>query len=335
MSISLEQFVENLIRSGLLSAAELAAFQESFPPEKKPYDAQGLARELNRAGKLTKYQAAQVYHGKTRGLLLGDYVVLDRIGAGGMGEVFKARHRTMDRTVAVKVLPAKAMRSGQAVERFHREVKAAAKLDHPNIVTAHDAREAEGIHFLVMEYIDGQDLAHVLADRGPLPVEEAVGYVIQAARGLEYAHSEGVVHRDIKPGNLLLDQRGTVKVLDMGLARIREGTGSFFAEKGACPPTPPATAPDALTQSGQVMGTYDYMAPEQAQDTHSADHRADIYSLGCTLFRLLTGRKPYVRDTHVQVLLAHCQEPVPSLCEVREDMPPRLDAVSQKMLAKS
>ncbi|MFH1919610.1 MAG: serine/threonine-protein kinase, partial [Planctomycetota bacterium] len=215
MAASLEQFVENLIASGLFVAAELAAFQESFPPEKKPYDAQALARELNRAGKLTQYQAAQVYQGKTTGLLLGDCVVLDRIGAGGMGEVFKARHRTMDRTVAVKVLPAKAMQSKQAVERFHREVKAAARLDHPNIVTAYDAGEAEGIHFLVMQYVEGQDLAHVVAGRGPLPVEEAVGYVIQAARGLEYAHRQGVVHRDIKPGNLLLDSEGTVKVLDM------------------------------------------------------------------------------------------------------------------------
>ncbi|MFH1922608.1 MAG: serine/threonine-protein kinase, partial [Planctomycetota bacterium] len=324
MPIPLGQFVENLIQSGLFSAAELAAFQDRLPPEKRPKDAQGLARELNRAGKLTKYQAAQVYQGKTRGLLLGDYVVLDRIGAGGMGEVFKARHRTMDRTVAVKVLPAKAMRSGQAVERFQREVKAAAKLTHSNIVTAFDAGEADGIYFLVMEHIDGQDLAHVVAERGPLPVGEAVEYVIQAARGLEYAHRQGVVHRDIKPGNLLLDSEGTVKVLDMGLARMDRPA------RAADP-----TAPDALTQSGQVMGTYDYMAPEQAQDTHSADHRADIYSLGCTLFRLLTGRKPYVGETPVQILLAHCQEPVPSLCDVREDVPPRLDAVSQKMLAKN
>ncbi|MFH1924059.1 MAG: protein kinase, partial [Planctomycetota bacterium] len=324
MAVSLEQFVDNLIQSGLFSAAELAAFQESLPSEKRPKDAQGLARELNRAGKLTKYQAAQVYQGKTKGLVLGDYVILDEIGHGGMGQVFKAQHRTMDRTVAVKVLPAKAMRSEQAVQRFHREMKAAARLEHPNIVTAHDAGQADGIHFLAMQYVDGQDLAHVVADRGPLPVEEAVGYVIQAARGLEYAHRQGVVHRDIKPGNLLLDSEGTVKVLDMGLARMDRPA------RAADP-----TAPDALTQSGQVMGTYDYMAPEQAQDTHSADHRADIYSLGCTLFRLVTGRKPYVGETPVQILLAHCQEPVPSLCDLREDVPPELDAVSQKMLAKS
>ncbi|MFH1924545.1 MAG: serine/threonine-protein kinase, partial [Planctomycetota bacterium] len=255
---------------------------------------------------------------------LGPFRLLEQIGQGGMGRVYKAWHRTMERTVAVKVLPAKAMQSEQAVERFHREVKAAARLDHPNIVTAYDAGQAEGVHFLAMQYIDGQDLSRVVAERGALPVEEAVDYVIQAARGLEYAHSEGVVHRDIKPGNLLLDQRGTVRVLDMGLARMDQPARA----------TDP-TAPDALTQSGQVMGTYDYMAPEQAQDTHSADHRADVYSLGCTLFRLLTGRKPYHGDTPVQILLAHCQEPVPSLCEVREDVPPQLESVFRKMLAKA
>ncbi|MFH1919191.1 MAG: protein kinase [Planctomycetota bacterium] len=324
MAVSLEQFVENLIRSGLFSAAELAAFQNKLAPEKRPKDAQGLARELNRAGKLTKYQAAQVYQGKTRGLVLGDYVILDEIGHGGMGQVCQAWRRERDRTVAVKVLPAKAMQSPQAVERFHREVKAAARLEHPNIVAAYDAGEAEGIHFLVMQYVEGQDLAHAVAERGPLPVEEAVGYVIQAARGLEYAHRQGVVHRDIKPGNLLLDSEGAVKVLDMGLARMDQPARA----------TDP-TAPDALTASGQVMGTYDYMAPEQAQDTHSADHRADIYSLGCTLYRLVTGRKPYVGETPVQILLAHCQDPIPSLCDLREDVSPKLDAVSQKMLAKN
>ena len=323
MAVTLAQFVENLARSGLFTAEELTAFQDSLPPDRRPQKPQELARELIHAGRLTKYQAALVYQGKTKGLVLGDYVIQDEIGHGGMGQVFKAWRRDMERTVALKILPAKAMGSPDAVERFRREVKAAAKLLHPNIVTAFDAGEAEGTHFLVMEYVDGKDLAHVLMERGPLPVEEAVDYVIQAARGLECAHEQGVVHRDIKPGNLLLDCKGTVKVLDMGLARIDQ------------PPDPYApTAPEALTESGRVMGTYDYMAPEQAQDTHRADHRADIYSLGCTLYRLLTGQKPYQGDTPVQVLLAHSQAPVPSLRERRDDVSPELDAVVQKMLAK-
>jgi len=323
MAVTLAQFVESLLRSGLFAAAELARFQENLPPDRRPQVPQDLARELIHAGRLTKYQAAQVYQGKTKGLVLGDYVVLDEIGAGGMGQVFKAWRREMERTVALKVLSAKRIESRESVERFHREVKAAAKLEHPNIVTAYDAGEAEGVHFLVMQYVEGKDLACVLAERGPLPVAEAVDYVVQAARGLEYAHQQGVVHRDIKPGNLLLDTRGTVKVLDMGLARIDQPVDPYAA-----------TAPEALTESDQVMGTYDYMAPEQAQDTHHADHRADIYSLGCTLYRLLTGQRPYHGDTPVQVLFGHAQAPIPSLREVREDVPPQLDAAFQKMLAK-
>jgi len=321
MPLTLEQFIENLISSGLFSADELSAFQESLPPEKRPHDAQGLARELIRAKKLTKYQAETVYRGRTKGLVFGEYTILEQIGAGGMGQVFKARHRTMERVVALKKLPPKAMKAPEAVKRFHREVRTAAKLTHSNIVIAYDASEHAGIHYLVMEYVDGYDLADVVAQRGPLPVSQAVDCIVQAAKGLEYAHSEGVVHRDIKPANLLLDRKGTVKILDMGLARIFEGGQS--------------DDPDRLTDSGQVMGTCDYMAPEQAEDTHAADHRADIYSLGCTLYRLLTGHKPYVGETLIQILLAHREAPIPSILEKRPDVPAQLDAVFQKMMAKT
>lgn len=321
MPLTLEQFIENLTASGLFSADELSDFQESLPPEKRPQDAQGLARELVRAKKLTKYQAETVYRGRTKGLVFGEYTILEQIGAGGMGQVFKARHRTMERVVALKMLPPKAMKSPEAVKRFHREVRTAAKLTHPNIVIAYDAGEHEGIHYLVMEHVEGYDLANVVARRGPLPVPQAVDCIVQAAKGLEYAHSEGVVHRDVKPGNLLLDRKGTVKILDMGLARIFEGD--------------PSGDPDRLTDSGQVMGTCDYMAPEQAEDMHGADHRADIYSLGCTLYRLLTGHKPYRGDTLIQILLAHREAPIPPILEKRPDVPAELDAVFQKMMAKT
>ena len=159
MAVSLEQFVENLVRSGLFTADELAAFQHGLPPERQPQKPQDLARELIQAGRLTKFQAAQVYQGKTKGLVLGDYVIQDQIGHGGMGQVFKAWRRDMERSVALKILPAKAMGSPDAVERFRREVKAAAKLLHPNIVTAFDAGEAGGTHSLVMEYVHGKDCA--------------------------------------------------------------------------------------------------------------------------------------------------------------------------------
>ena len=205
MAVTLEQFVENLSRSGLLTAEELASFQESLPPERRPKDVQGLARELVQAKRLTRYQAAALYQGKTRGLVLGEYVILEKIGSGGMGKVYKAEHRRMRRLVAVKILSPSAMDSPDSVRRFYREMQAAAQLSHPNIVTAYDAGEHEGVHYLAMEFVDGRDLGKIVKHHGPLSVEWAVDYVVQTARGLEYAHSQGIIHRDVKPGNLLLD----------------------------------------------------------------------------------------------------------------------------------
>ena len=293
MAVTVEQFIVRLTQSGLMSAAEVSTFQDSLPPDKRPKDVQQLARALVQHGKLTKYQAQAVYEGKTKGLVFGEYVVLDKLGEGGMGVVLKAQHRRMKRLVAIKILSSAAMKQAGAVERFHREVEAAAKLEHPNIVTAHDAGEHQGMHYLAMQYVDGKDLASIVRDHGPLPVvRQAVEYILQAARGLQYAHSKGIVHRDIKPGNLLLDKEGTVKILDMGLALI---AGAEAALGG----------PERLTATGQVMGTCDYMSPEQALDSHVADHRTDIYALGCTLYRLLTGHPPYQGETLMQILLAH------------------------------
>ncbi len=251
-----------------------------------------------------------------------EYLLMGKLGEGGMGVVYKAQHRRMHRLVAIKMLPPTTMKSPEAIQRFYREVEAAAKLMHPNIVTAFDAGECQGTHYLVMEYVEGQDLAKIVKQHGPLPVQKAVDYVLQTARGLQYAHGKGVVHRDIKPGNLLLDKKGTVKILDMGLARL-EATAARDDSGG-----------ERLTQSGQMMGTCEYMAPEQALDTHTADARSDIYSLGCTLYRLLIGQPPYHGDTLMKVLLAHRELPIPSLRQLRQDVPEQLDAVFQKMMAK-
>jgi len=321
MATDIEQFAKNLDDSQLMSLAEVRSFQDSLPPENRPQDAEQLARELVQARKLTRFQAAAVYQGKTKGLVFGEYVVLDRIGVGGMGEVFKARHRTMERVVALKVLPPKAVKSADSVKRFQREVRAAAKLMHPNIVTAYDAGHQANTHFLVMEYVDGRDLGEITQDQGPLPVKRAVDVVLQTARGLQYAHDQGVVHRDIKPGNLLQHRDGTVKILDMGLARTDEGFGA-------------KDAGDGLTSSGQIMGTVDYMSPEQAEDTHGADHRSDIYSLGCTLYRLLTGEVLFDDDSLMKKLLAHREKPIPPLRDRRSDVSERLDSIYQRMVAK-
>jgi serine/threonine protein kinase len=313
-----DAFALALVEIGVIDTAELATY-----PARSAEGVLGLARDLAKAGRLTQYQAAAIYQGKGRGLLIGDYLILDKLGQGGMGVVFKARHRRSLRVGALKILPPSFAHDKSTVLRFRREVEAARRLRHPNLVAAQDADEDRGVHFFVMDYVEGRDLDRIVRERGPMHVVQAIDYLIQAARGLDAAHAQGIIHRDIKPGNLMLDRSGTVRVLDLGLARIVDAANPFNK-----------TAAGRLTQSGMYMGTVDYMAPEQAEDSHRVDQRADIYSLGCTLYYFLTGRGPFLGDTIMKRMLAHMQRPAPSLRAARPDVSPALESAYQKMMAK-
>ena len=314
------RFLDVLASAELLSAAELTSIEQSWRPRAND-DSQLLAKELVQQSKLTRYQAAAIYQGKTKGLVLGDYVVLDKLGAGGMGTVYKATQRSTGQTVALKVLST--IRSPDSAKRFQRESQMAARLNHPNIVRASEATVFNQQHYFVMEYVEGVDLSNYLRKHGPLPWQQAVQCIVQAARALEYAHSQGVIHRDIKPGNLFLTRDGVIKILDMGLARLNEAADVMNGE-----------AHGGLTQTGQVMGTVDYMAPEQALHAKHADARADIYGLGCSLYRLIAGELPFQGESAVEKILAHREQPIPYLRAVKSDVPPSLDAVVQRMLAK-
>ena len=247
------------------------------------------------------------------GSQLGPYQLLDKLGEGGMGAVYKARHAKLGRLVALKVLPPQVLSQPDALSRFEREMKAVGTLSHPNVVQALDAGEFNGVHYLSMEYVEGRDLQELVKAKGPMSVVNACKAIRQAALGLAAAHKLGLVHRDIKPSNLFVTkQTGQIKILDMGLALLSQ-----------------EETPAALTSTGQCFGTPDYMAPEQWEDAHTCDARADLYSLGCTLFLLLVGRTPYGGDEYRTVprkMMGHVRDPIPDL------KAPRLAAVGWALL---
>ena len=259
------------------------------------------------------------------------YRIVRLLGSGGMGVVFQAEHRLMERMVALKVIRRDLLDHPAAVERFQTEVRAAARLAHPNIVAAHDAEQAGDLHFLVMEYIPGISLARLVEQQGPLPVADACSYVQQAALGLQHAWQKGMVHRDIKPQNLMRTDSGQIKILDFGLARFATGQ----AAPAAAEPSPPIKGPtDSMTATGAVLGTPDYIAPEQATDSSRTDIRADIYSLGCTLYFLLAGETPFARGSVTEKVAAHRERAARPLSLVRPDVPRELDRIVQRMMAK-
>jgi serine/threonine protein kinase len=318
---SVLSFIEALRALPLLKPAHLnEVFRENLQGRfAEPRD---LARDLEERGWLTAFQVNQVMEGHGADLVLDNYLLLDRLGKGATGEVFKARHLRMDRLAAVKVIRPELLTETEVLERFYREIEAAGRLSHANIVAAYDAGPAGRTHFFAMEYVEGTDLDRLVKQSGSLPACQACDYVRQAALGLQHAHERGLVHRDIKPANLLLSTRGLVKVLDLGLARLHQSLAESRWGGGT-------------TLQGTIIGTPDYMAPEQVDNPHQVDIRADIYSLGCTLYYLLNGRVPFGGSTIFEKLLKIQQaEPTP-LEELRADLPPELGLVLRRMMAKS
>jgi serine/threonine protein kinase len=307
-----------------LMISEQSAARDAVALQSTPAAVMQLAHELIHQSKLTEFQARAAFKGDTRLLRCGDYILLDLIGSGGMGHVFKARHERSGELFAIKILRDSARRSPGRLARFHREIEVTSRLSHANIVTAQTAGEANGSHYLVMDLVDGQDLKSVVRNSGPVTVARAVNYILQTARGLDYAHSERLVHRDVKPANLLLDVSDTIRILDLGLVQIVEEEQDEDQIEDVT----------RLTVQGQVLGTPDYMSPEQAEDTRSVDLRTDIYSLGCTLHFLLTGRPPYLGSTPVEVMMAHSTRPIPHLRHQRANIPVDLDDLFQHMMAK-
>lgn len=324
--MTLEKFAQALRTSELLRSAEIKKLVAEYAAKTGTSAAEipvkDFARHLIAEKAITEWQAKKLLKGTTRGFVVGRYKLLSLIGVGGMGSVFLAEHTMMHHRVAIKVLPQSKFLRSSYLDRFIREARAAAALDHVNIVRAYDIEltKVRGVemNYIVMEYIDGANMMEIVKSRGPMSPIEAVHYLRQAAAGLAHAHDAGLIHRDVKPENLLIDRQGTVKLLDLGLAR-------FSAEED-----------HSLTveHNDKVIGTADYLAPEQAVDSHTVDHRADIYGLGCTLFYILTGQPPFNEGSMAQRLIAHQTKEPPKLKEFRKDVPKSLEQLMLRLMAK-
>ncbi len=323
IKITLDSFLAVIKRSGLLSEEQLTAALEKFRAASGVVtDAKPFAEYLVRQKALTVWQAEKVLQGKHKGFFLGRYRLLSLLGKGGMSTVFLAQHTVMKRFCALKVLPTKRVHDASYLGRFHREAQAVAALDHPNIVRAYDvdmtADAGVDIHFLAMEFVQGKSLLELIQESGPLAITDAAEYVRQSALGLEHAHKAGLIHRDIKPGNLLVTPTGVLKVLDLGLARFFDDNDHSLT----------------VQHDEKVLGTADYISPEQAIDSHKVDRRTDIYSLGCTLYYLLSGHPPFNSGSLAQRLVAHQTRPAPPITNDRPEVPAELQAIMEKMMAK-
>lgn len=315
----IESFLDLTRKSGLVDPARLNQYLEKLEQTQNiPEDTKELAAIFVRDAVLSRFQADQLLANKWRGFYVGKYRVIERIGIGGMGQVYLAEHRTMKRRYAIKVLPRAKASDPASLERFEREARAGGSIDHPNIVRAYDKDQDGDLHYLVMDFVDGCSLAEIVAATGPLDAQRAGNYLYQSALGLKHAHDSGLIHRDIKPANILIDREGVVKILDMGLARFFNDHDDMITKK----------------YDETVLGTADYLSPEQAIDSHSVDIRSDIYSLGCTFYYTLTGQPPFGEGSVAQKLIWHQTRAPKPLTELREGIPPELSAIVIKCMMK-
>lgn len=308
-------FVRRAMSAGLVEIDELKKVVVSLMADSPQFTAQRLADGLVAAGILTPWQQAKLLAGKSKGFYLGSYRLLRPLGKGGMGVVYLGEHHVKKRLVALKILPPEASRDQRRIARFKEETRACAQLDHTHIVRAYGFSEAGGKLYFVMEYVDGIDLQQAVARDGVMAFSDAMDLLIQATQGLAHAHQRGIIHRNIKPSNLLLRSDGTLKVSDLGLARIGWST-------------------DEQSEKRRLMGTADFVSPEQAINSTAVDARTDIYSLGCNLFFLLTGRSPYQRDTVAERLAEHQTAPIPDIRTYRRDCPAAIAELAMRMMAK-
>jgi serine/threonine protein kinase len=319
--VNAKNFIDLVRRSRLVEEERLAralALIEEKHGGQLPEDPDLLAESLVDQDVLTRWHTEKLLDGKYKGFFLGKYRLLGHLGTGGMSSVYLAEHVLMQRRVAIKVLPKSRVDDSSYLGRFRLEAKAAAKLDHPNIVRAYDIDDDNGTHYFVMEYVAGRDLQQIVKEDGLPALDKAVNYIGQAAEGLEHAHDNGLIHRDIKPANLLYDDKKVVKILDMGLARFDDDDAASLT----------------IAHEENVLGTADYLSPEQARNSHEVDARADIYSLGCTLYFLLTGHAPFPEGSLAQRIAKHQTEMPRDIREDRPDCPQSLVNICKKMMLK-
>jgi eukaryotic-like serine/threonine-protein kinase len=317
-SIRLVELVE---KSRLAEPAALAKAVEAIRSEhggEVPEGAVEMAKALQKHKVVTRWHCEKLLQGKYKGFFLGKYKLLGHIGSGGMSSVYLAEHTKMHDLRAVKVLPQSKLGKSSYLARFQQEAKAIASLNHPNVVRAYDIDNEGDTHYIVMEYVNGDDLQTIVKKRGPLPFDTVANYIAQAARGLQHSHEVGLIHRDVKPANVLINQDGQVKLLDLGLA--------LFADD--------AQASLTMDFNDKVLGTADYLAPEQALNSHKVDHRADLYGLGCTMYFLLTGQAPFPDGTIAQRIAKHQKVMPQEIRKIRPECPGELEGICWKLLQK-